>query len=322
MGIYGEIEPFEHGMLDVGDGHTLYWEVSGDPAGKPVVGLHGGPGSGMNRRWRRYFDPAAYRIVLFDQRGTGRSTPHASDPATDLATNTTPHLLADIEALREHLRIDRWQVFGGSWGSTLGLAYADAHPERISELILFSVVATTHREVEWVTRDMGRVFPAEWAAFRDGVPPADRDGNLADAYARLLADPDPRVRDRAAGDWCAWEDTHVATAPGYRPDARFEDPAFRMVFARLVTHYWRHAAWLPDDILLRAADRLAGTPGVLVHGRLDVSGPADIAWRLAQAWPDATLVLIGDAGHGSGHVSMTDALVAATDRFAHLSDRP
>ncbi len=313
--LYPDIEPYDSGMLDVGEGNLMYWETCGNPDGKPAVVLHGGPGSGCNPWWRRFFDPAAYRIVLLDQRGCGRSTPHASDPDVDLATNTTHHLLADIERLREHLRIERWLVFGGSWGSTLGLAYAHAHTERVSELVLFSVVTTTHREVEWVTRDMGRVFPAEWARFRDGVPPADRDGNLADAYRRLLASPDPAVREQAARDWCTWEDTHVAIQSG-RPDSRYGDPVFRMVFARLVTHYWAHAAWLEDGILLREAGRLTGIPGALVHGQLDVSGPPDIPWHLAQAWPDATLTLVSDAAHGAGHQAVTDALIQATNHFS------
>ncbi|MFI0405332.1 prolyl aminopeptidase [Actinomadura sp. 3N508] len=240
--LYPQIEPHDHGMLDVGDGHRVYWETCGNPRGKPAVVLHGGPGSGCTPGWRRYFHPDLYRIVLFDQRGCGRSTPHAADPAADLTTNTTHHLLADLEHLRRHLRIDRWLIFGGSWGSTLGLAYAQAHPEHVSQIVLFSVVTTTRREIEWVTRDMGRIFPAEWARFRDGVPEADRDGDLADAYSRLLASPDATVREKAARDWCTWEDTHVATNPDHKPSPRFQDPTFRLAFARLVTHYWRHAA--------------------------------------------------------------------------------
>jgi len=300
----------------VGDGNRVYWESRGDPHGKPAVVLHGGPGSGCSPAWLRYFDLDAYRVVLFDQRGCGRSTPHASDPAVDLSTNTTHHLLTDIERLRRHLGIDRWLVFGASWGSTLGLAYAERHPGQVSEVVLFSVVTTTRREVEWVTRDMGRLFPAEWCRFRDGVPAEERDGSLVDAYARLLGGPDPAVRDKAARDWCAWEDTHVSLAPGRRPDPRYADPRFRMAFARLVTHYWRHAAWFEDGALLRDASNLAGVPGVLVNGRLDVSGPPDIAWQLAQAWPGCELVLVDEAGHGAGHPGMAEVLRAATDRFA------
>jgi proline iminopeptidase len=315
-GLYPAIEPYDHGMLDVGDGNLIYWETCGNPSGKPAVVLHGGPGSGCTPGWRRYFEPAAYRVVLFDQRGCGKSTPLASDPAVDLSTNTTHHLLADLERMRDFLGVDRWLLFGGSWGSTLGLAYAEAHPERVSEIVLFSIVTTTRREVEWVTRDIGRLFPAQWARFRDGVPAADRDGSLVEAYSRLLADPDPAVREEAAKDWCDWEDSHVAVRADHQPDPRYQDPAFRMLFARLVTHYWRHAAWLKDGILLREAGRLSGIPGVLVHGRLDVSGPPDIAWQLAQIWHDAELIFVDDAGHGAGYPGMAGTLVAAMDRFA------
>ncbi|GAA3102842.1 prolyl aminopeptidase [Streptosporangium carneum] len=317
--LYPEIEPYESGTLDVGDGHLVYWETCGNPEGKPAVVLHGGPGSGCAPGWRRYFDPEAYRIVLFDQRGCGRSTPDAADRDAGLAANTTHHLLADIESLRRRLGVDRWLVLGGSWGSTLGLAYAQAHPERVSEIVLFSVATTTRREVEWITRDMGRIFPEEWARFRDGVPEAERDGDLAAAYARLLGDPDPAVREKAALDWCTWEDVHVATAKDHEPDPQYGDPAFRMTFARLVTHYWRHAAWLEEGVLLREAGKLAGIPGVLIHGRLDVSSPPDVAWRLSREWPDSTLVLIDGAGHGGRHSDVSEAVVAATDRFATRS---
>jgi proline iminopeptidase len=214
------------------------------------------------------------------------------------------------------LGIDRWLVFGGSWGSTLGLAYAEKPPDHISEVVLFSVVTTSRREVEWVTRDMGRVFPEQWSRFRDAVPAGQRADGLADAYARLLADLDPVVRQDAARNWCAWDDTHVAVSPHHRHDPRYDDPAFRMRFARLVTHYWRHGAWLDDGILLREAGKLAGIPAILVHGRLDVSGPPDIAWQLAQAWPGCELVLVNEAGHGAGEPGMTEALINATDRFA------
>ena len=211
-----ETEPYDQGMLDVGDGHHLYWEVCGNPDGKPAVVLHGGPGSGAGKHWRRFFDPAKYRVVLFDQRNCGRSTPDAADPEVDLSTNTTAHLVADIERLRNHLGVEQWLVVGVSWGATLGFAYAEQHPSSVSELILYAVTNTTRREVEWITREMGRVFPAEWARFRDGVPEAERDGNLPLAYSRLLHDPDPAVREQAAKNWCDWEDTHVADAPRLR----------------------------------------------------------------------------------------------------------
>ncbi|MDX6249001.1 MAG: proline iminopeptidase [Kribbellaceae bacterium] len=314
--MYPEIEPYEHGMLDVGDGQLVYWEVCGNPDGKPAVVLHGGPGSGAGPFWRRRFDPAKYKVVLFDQRNCGRSTPDAAEPEVDLDTNTTWHLIADIEQLREHLGIEKWLVLGGSWGATLGFAYAEQHPSSVSEIVLFSITNTTPREVEWITRDMGRIFPEEWARFRDGVPAAERDGNLALAYSRLLHDPDPAVREKAARDWCDWEDTHVATHPGHKPDPRYEDPALRLRLARLVTHYWGNAGWLEDGVLLREAGKLAGIPGVLIHGRLDISSPADIAWKMAQAWPDAELHLVEEAGHGLGTASMSDLVVAALDRFA------
>jgi proline iminopeptidase len=302
-------------MLDVGDSQLVYWEVCGNPNGKPAVVLHGGPGSGAGPWWRRYFDPAAYRLVLFDQRGCGRSTPDAAEPEIDLSTNTTQHLITDIEQLRNHLGIERWLVFGGSWGATLGLAYAEQHPEAVSEIVLFSVTNSTPREVEWITRDMGRIFPEEWATFRDGVPVDERDGNLAQAYSRLLHDPDPAIREKAARDWCDWEDTHVATHANYKPDPRYQDPVLRLRLARLVTHYWGHAGWLEDGILLRGATKLAGIPGVLVHGRLDISSPADTAWNLAQAWPDAELHLVEEAGHGAGARGMSELVIAALDRF-------
>jgi proline iminopeptidase len=314
--MYLEAQPYQDGMLDAGDGNFVYWEVCGSPAGKPAVMLHGGPGSGCAPSWRRYFNPATYRFVLFDQRGCGRSTPHAGDPAVDLAANTTEHLIADIERLREWLGIERWLVIGGSWGSTLALAYTERFPERVSEMVLFSVVTTSRREVLWVTRDVGRYFPEEWARFRDGVPATERDGDLVGAYYGLLHDPDAAVRDKAARDWCRWEDAHVAVRSDHRPDPRYDDPLFRMAFARLVTHYWHHAGFIEDGTLLRDAGRLSGIPGVLIHGRLDLSSPLDIPWRLSRAWPGSELIVVDDAGHGAVEPGMQQAVKAALDRFA------
>ncbi|MEJ3749883.1 prolyl aminopeptidase [Actinomycetes bacterium KLBMP 9797] len=316
MLLYLETEPYDHGWLDVGDGHRVYWETCGNPDGKPAVVVHGGPGSGAGPSWRRFFDPDRYRVVLFDQRGCGRSTPSAGAPDADLSTNTTHHLIADMERLRAHLGIERWLLLGASWGTVLGLAYAQRHPDRVSEIVLFSIATRPCKATEWITRDMGRVFPAEWARFRAVVPPAERDGNLAAAYSRLLHDPDPGVRERAAAEWCRWEDTHVATAPGHQPSPRYQDPEFSMVLARLVTHYWGHDCWLGDDELLAGAGKLAGIPGVLIHGRLDISSPLDDPWHLAQAWPDSELIVIGDAGHGARDEETQAAIVAATDRFA------
>ena len=314
---YPPVEPHASGLLDVGDGHRLHWEAVGRPDGLPAVHLHGGPGSGSTPAARRLFDPAAYRAVLFDQRGCGLSTPLADGPDADLSTNTTAHLVADLEALREHLGIDRWVVAGSSWGVTLALAYAQRHPQRVLAMVLSAVTTGTRRETDWITRDVGRVFPREWEAFEEAVPPAERDGDLAAAYARLLADPDPAVHEAAARSWCAWEDAHVSLAPGARPSARYRDPAFRAVFARLVTHYWSAGCFLDDAPLLAGADRLAGIPAVLVHGRWDVSSPLESAWALHRAWPGSRLVVVDDDGHGGA--TMTQEVVSALDGFRDLA---
>jgi proline iminopeptidase len=299
----------------VGDGQRISWEASGNPAGKPAVVLHGGPGSGRDPARRRLFDPRRYNIVQFDQRGCGRSTPHAGDLATDLSTNTTHHLVADIERLREHLGIERWLVWGVSWGVTLGLAYAERHPEGVTEMVLASVTVSRRSDAHWLAHEAGRFFPEQWARFREAVPEAERD-DLVSAYDRLLNhDPDPSVRERAARAWCDWEDALLSLEEGYEvPNPRWADPSFRLAFARLVTHYFHHAAWLDDDELLRNAGRLAGIPAVLVHGRFDISGPLDVAWLLARAWPDATLHVVA-TGHTGGR-EMTDRLIEATDAFA------
>jgi proline iminopeptidase len=303
-------------MLEVGDGNHVYWEVCGNPDGKPAVVLHGGPGSGCSTGMRRYFDPRAYRIVLFDQRGCGRSTPHASDPATDLTVNTTRHLIADIELLRQHLGVDRWLVFGGSWGSTLGLAYAQRHPHRVSEIVLIGVTTTRRSEIDWLYREVAPLFPEQWARFRAGVPAAERDGDLVEAYHRRLHSPDPAVRAKAAKDWCDWESALVSIDPDARREPRRLQPAFQLAFARIVTHYFRHNAWLEDGILLRQAVSLAGIPGVMIQGRLDLAGPLVTAWELAQAWPGGELVIVNGAGHSSTDPGMSEAVVAATGRFA------
>ncbi len=309
------IEPYDSGLLDVGDGQQVYWECCGNPDGKPALYLHGGPGSGCTPGQRRFFDPDAYRAVLFDQRGSGRSRPLANEPDADLSVNTTVHLIADIEALRRLLGVERWVVLGLSWGATLGQAYAQAHPQRVEALVLGAVTTTSRREVEWITHDVGRIFPREWDRFAAAVPDALRRLPLVDAYATLLVDADPAVRERAAREWCAWEDAHVSLAPGYRPNPRYDDPEFRLRFARLVTHYWRHAAFLEDDQLLRDAPTLDGIPGELIHGRYDVSGPLETAWRLSQRWTTSRLHVIDDAGHGDGDAFLA-AIMDALTRFA------
>ncbi len=311
------IEPYASGMLDVGDGHQAYWESCGNPHGRPALFLHGGPGTGCSANQRRFFDPERYRIVLFDQRGCGRSRPLASTPDADLSSNTTAHLIADIELLREHLGVRSWTILGLSWGSTLGLAYAQAYPDRVDALVLALVTTTSRREVRWITHDVGRIFPQEWDRFAAAVPAAMRDSSLADAYAALLFDCDPAVRERAASEWCRWEDTHVSLTPGHAPDPRFLDPEFRLRFSRLVTHYWRHAAFLEDEQLIRNASLLNGIPGMLIHGRYDVSSPLETAWRLSQHWTTSKLYVLGNAGHGGG-----DAFVAAiVEALAHLALR-
>lgn len=310
---YPAVEPFESGLVEVGDGHSVYWESVGNPAGIPVVYLHGGPGSGSTSGARRYFEPGSFRAVLFDQRGCGRSRPLASDLGAGLSTNTTADLVADIERLREYLGIDRWVVVGVSWGVTLGLVYAQAHPQRVAAMVLAAVTAGTRQETEWITRDMGRIFPREWEAFTAAVPSEERAGDLSAAYARLLADPDPDVREAAARAWCTWEDTHVSLMPGWTPNPRYADPAFRMVFARLVTHYWSHGCFVADGQILAGMTRLASIPATMIHGRYDISSPLDTAWALHQSWPGSLLVVVGDAGHGGG--SFASELITALNSY-------
>jgi proline iminopeptidase len=314
-GQFPAIEPYESGLLDVGGGQQVYWECCGNPAGKPALYLHGGPGSGSTPGQRRFFDPDAYRVVLFDQRGSGRSRPLASEPDADLSANTTAHLIADIEALRQLHGVERWTVLGLSWGTTLGLAYAQTHPQRVSALVLALVTTTSRREVEWITHGVGRIFPQEWDRFAAAVPDTLRHLPLVDAYATLLFDADPAVREHAAREWCAWEDAHVSLTPGHQPNPRYDDPEFRLRFARLVTHYWRHAAFLENDQLLRDAPLLDGIPGVLIHGRYDVSSPLETAWRLSQRWSTGGLQILDDAGHGGGDTFLA-AVVDALNQFA------
>lgn len=313
--MYPPIEPYEKGMLDVGDGNSVYWEACGTPAGKPALVVHGGPGSGCSTSARRQFDPARYRVVLLDQRGCGRSTPHASDPATDMAANTTRHLIADMERLREHLGIDRWLLHGGSWGSTLILAYAQRFPHRVSEIVIPAVTVTRRSDIDWLYRGVGRFLPEAWERFRDHVPPAEQH-DLPAAYARLVEDPDPHVREAATAAWLAWEDAVIGHESAGTPDAYSNRPdAARRALVRICAHYFSRGAFLEEGELLREAHRLAGIPGVLIHGRLDLGGPLDVAWQLAKAWPDASLVVVEDAGH-TGSPTFGSAVRAALDGFA------
>jgi len=314
--LYPAINPYDQGLLAVGDDNFLYWECCGNPQGKPAVVLHGGPGSGCTPGMRRFFNPAAYRIVLFDQRNCGRSLPHAGDPATSLAANTTDQLVADIERLRSHLGIDRWLVYGGSWGSTLALAYAERHPQQVAAIILAGVTMTRRSEIDWLYRGVAPLFPAHWEHFKAGVPPEQRARDLVAAYYQLLNDPDPTVQAQAAQAWHAWEAAQLSVDPQATPPPTWSDPRFRLARARIVTHYFQHNAWLEEGILLRNADRLAGIPGVMIHGRLDLGSPLVTAWELAQAWPDGELVLVSGAGHSTGDPGMPEAIITATDRFA------
>ena len=313
---YPEIEPYERGMLDVGDGNRAYWETSGNPAGKAAVVFHGGPGSGTSPGQRRYFDPKAYRIVLFDQRGSGRSTPHASEPGVDLSVNTTQHLLRDIEQLRAHLGIDDWLVFGGSWGSTLALAYAEAHSDRVSELMLWGVTTGRYSETDWIFRGgMSPLFPQQWERLVSAFPGAEDD--VIETYHRLLHDPDPEVCGRAAYEWCMWESATPDWPPATGLAEHFQDERFALAFARLVIHYVRNDLFLGDGRLFADAHLLADVPGAMVHGRWDLGAPLGNAWALKRAWPQAELVVVDDAGHSATPRSI-GAIVEATDRYAGL----
>ena len=296
--MYLEVEPHDQGFLEVGDGHRVYWETCGNPRGKPAVVFHGGPGSGASPWFRTFFDPDAYRLALFDQRNCGRSTPHASEPDTDLEANTTWHLVADAEFLRERLGIERWLVFGGSWGSTLALAYSEAHPDRVSEIVLSSVTTGRHEEFDWLFRGgLARFFPEQWERLCGAVPDAGSDADVVDAYSRLLADPDPAVRRSAALEWCMWESATPAWPPTTELAERFRDPEYALAFARIVTHYVRANAWLEDGVLLRDAGLLADIPGALISGRYDFQAPIANAYELRRVWPRADLVIVDEAGH-------------------------
>ena len=314
---FSSAEPHDQGFLDTGDGNRVYFEVRGNPAGKPALIVHGGPGAGSPTGTPRAFDPRRFRIILFDQRGCGRSTPHASDPATDMSLNTTVHLLADMEQLREHLGAVRWLVFGGSWGAALALAYTERHPERVSELVVASVSLASRAEGDWLYRGgVGCLFPEEWERFCQAVPVLRRSDDVVADYARLAGDHDPQVRAKAALAWAAWEDAVLSLEPNGTPRRFTDRPIDDLVaLVRICATYAAHAAWLEDGALLRGAARLATIPGVIIHGRLDLSCPLVNPWRLAQAWPGAELVVVDDAGH-RGSPAANAALYAALDRYS------
>ena len=271
---YPAFDPFEHGTLKVRGGHRVYWERVGNPLGKPAVVLHGGPGSGARPWWRSYFDPDRYCVTLFDQRGCGRSRPLASEPDIDLSTITTEQLIDDIETLRELHGVDRWLVFGGSWGSTLGLAYAVEHPYRVSELVLWAVTTTTQHEVDWMTWGMGEVYPEAFARLLELVPEMRQGDNLPAAYNRLLMSADVELRDRAARAWCDWEERLATLSGPPKPSPRYADEEFRLGFARLVTHFFGNHAFLPPQGISGRIENIAGIPAVFVRGRLDIASPS------------------------------------------------
>jgi proline iminopeptidase len=291
-------EPFATGWLDVGDAHVLFYEQVGNREGTPIVYLHGGPGSGCTPGSRQSFDLQRHRAVLFDQRAAGRSRPHASEAAVHWLSIDIDHHVGDIERLRAHLGIERWIVFGISWGALLGATYAERHADRVTALVLVAFSSGTAYDIDWLTVHAGRFFPAEWRAFRDHIPRERRAQRLVDAYNDLLMDPDPAVNAAAAAAWCRWEDAHLATTPKAKPNPRYADERFRLGFARQVTHCWRHNSWLADDEIVANVSRLRGIRGWLIHGRLDISSPVDAPWRLHQAWPGSELIIVDGEGHG------------------------
>lgn len=311
--LYPPIEPFETGMLDVGDGHSIYYERSGKKGGKPAVFLHGGPGSGVSPDHRRLFNPDIYDVTLFDQRGCGRSLPHAG-----LNANTTWHLVEDIERLRQLAGAEKWLVFGGSWGSTLGLAYAEKHPEHVSELILRGIYTVTKAEINWYYQfGVSEMFPEKWELFQAPIPEDER-GDMVAAYHKRLTGTDPVAQLEAAKAWTIWEGETITLLPNPDYSAHFRDGHYALAFARLENHYFINGSWLEEGQLLRDAGKLHGIPGVIVQGRYDMPCPVKYAYALHKAWPDAEFHLIEGAGHAYLEPGILDRLIRATDQFAGL----
>ncbi|MEO8177010.1 MAG: prolyl aminopeptidase [Sphingomicrobium sp.] len=309
--LYPEIEPYKSGHLDVGDGHQLYWELLGNPKGKPVVFLHGGPGAGSSPGHRRQFNPERYHILVFDQRGCGRSTPHAS-----LEANTTWHLVEDIERLREMVGVERWMVFGGSWGSTLSLAYAQTHPERVTELVLRGIFLFDQYEIDWLYKDgANSVYPDKWEEFIAPIPEAER-GDLVEAYLKRLTGSDANEQLIAAKAWSKWEGETVTLLPHPEVIEEFTEPEKAIAVARIENHYMHNRGWLGEGQLLDGAAKLRGIPGVIVQGRHDCCTPPKAAWALKQAWPEVELNIIPDGGHLYNEPGVLDGLIRATDEFA------
>lgn len=310
--LYPAIEPYRSGMLDVGDGHRVYFEECGNPLGQPALVVHGGPGGGCNPSMRRFHDPAQYRIVLFDQRGCGRSLPNAS-----LDANTTWHLVADMERLRLTLGVERWQLFGGSWGSTLALAYAETHPERVEALILRGIFLLRRAELEWFYQEgCSWIFPDEFAAYQSQIPPAER-GDMIGAYYKLVTHADPEIRLAAAKAWSIWEGSTLALLQDEERIRHFGADAYALAFARIECHYFINSGFFDtDDQLLANAGRIGNIPGTIVHGRYDVITPAKNAWDLKRAWPIADLRIVPDAGHAMSEPGITHELITATRRYS------
>ncbi len=312
--LYPPIQPYDQGTLPVSPLHTLHYEQCGDPAGQPIVFLHGGPGGGIDPVYRQYFDPQRWRVVLFDQRGCGKSRPYA-----ELRENTTWDLVADIEKLRQHLGIDRWFVFGGSWGSTLALAYGQTHPQSCLGFILRGIFLLRSFEIRWFYQSgASHLFPDAWQHYLEPIPPEERDDLLA-AYHRRLTDPDREVRLKAARAWAIWEASTSKLLPSPDLIERFGQGEFAEAFARIECHYFVHRGFLdPEDRLLKGVERIRHLPGIIVQGRYDVVCPPISAWELHQAWPEAEFHMIPDAGHSMTEPGIRTALLEATDRFASL----
>jgi proline iminopeptidase len=309
--LYPELEPFHAGHLRVSTLHEVYFEESGNPGGKPVVFLHGGPGGATSPKHRRYFDPRKYRIVLLDQRGCGQSRPYG-----ELAENTTWDLVADLERLREHLGIEVWMVFGGSWGSTLALAYAQAHPGRVTGLILRGIFLASAWELDWFYRGgAAALFPDAWETFLAAIPEGERDDLLA-AYHMRLTSADPEVQKSAVKAWCTWEGALTNLYTSAEAVAGMGEDELALAFSRLEAHYFAHGAWLREGQLLAGVDAIRHLPAVIVQGRYDVVCPMKVAWDLHRAWPEADFLIVPDAGHGASEPGISKALVAATDRWA------
>jgi proline iminopeptidase len=309
--LYPEIEAYESGFLDTGDGHKVYWERSGTKGAKPAVFLHGGPGGGFSPSHRRLFDPKLYDVLLFDQRGCGKSTPNAS-----LDNNTTWHLVSDIEKLREMIGVEKWQVFGGSWGSTLALAYAEKHPERVSELVVRGIYTLTKAELAWYYQfGVSEMFPDKWERFLAPIPEVERD-DMMGAYRKRLVGADREKQIEAAIAWSTWEGQTITLLPELSTSDKFGEADFAIAFARIENHYFVHAGWMEEGQLLRDAHRLEDIPGTIVHGRYDMPCPAKYAWALHKAWPKADFRLIEGAGHAYSEPGILDALIEATDKYA------